>query len=158
MENFNFNVYLKQLRTMYFAMIGMPILIGIVFLFIYGQTQNQTNEDTLFILGPAGFVFSVSALVISIFIPPKILKNQLKHDMILSQKLFLYRSNFIIKLALAEAAALVYIPLFISTQSQFFLILFLVSAALMTFIVRPPSAEKIIETLKLAPEEIKQLH
>lgn len=159
MENFNIHTYVRQLKIIYFAVIGTPIMIAILFFLTFSEPQREGHDnESLFIFAFISFVFALFTFVLSNIIPPQIIKNQLKPDMPLSQKITIYKSYFILKLGLSEGSSFVYIMFLMTIEHQIFLIGFFVFTALIMFTLRPPTMEKIIQTLKLSPNEVAQLN
>jgi len=85
------------------------------------------------------------------------LKSQIKHGMPLPAKPSVYRTYFILKLAISEASCTIYLIIFISIENILFITGFFTFALIIFFILKPPTEDKIIQTLSLSPEEVSQI-
>lgn len=153
------NAYIKQLKTLYLSALGTPVIIALYFILTLSESpDNSIDNEMLLIFTTASIIFSLTAFVMSLFIPSRILNNNLKPDTSLEQKISLYRSYFIIRLALSEFSAFSYVLFLFVSKHQIFVILFFAFTILVLLTFKPPKAEQIIKTLKLSNQEVAQFN
>lgn len=142
----------------YFAVTGAPVMLTIVLTLTFSQPEkNATDDMSLFIFGGVALFFSLTTFALSVIFPPMILKSQIKPGMPLPAKLSVYRTYFILKLAISEASCTIYLIFFIPTENILFITGFFAFALIIFFILKPPTEDKIIQTLSLSPEEVSQI-
>ncbi len=93
MENFDIEMYVKQLKIMYFTLISAPILAIISFYMAFSQeAKSSEDEEIVLILVSIAVIIFLSVLITSILILPKVFNSKLKTTMPLMQKIALYRT------------------------------------------------------------------
>ena len=147
--------HLRQLKILHLSLLaGMVLILIMLSSFVVEKLEYAlNNENLLFYL--IGFILVINGIVTGEFLFNK-LKTKINVNIPLADKMEGYRSAYIIRDALREAAGLFNIIFFAFMESN---ILFLVGAIfiIITFIATIPSQGKTISDLNLTKEEGDQL-
>jgi hypothetical protein len=145
----------RALNIIFFGLLmGQVTFLAIAYFLVNGDGKYPVDEelhDILRFIVPTVFLGSLGA---SYFVPKMQIQNNLEGKS-LEDKLLLYRTSVITRLALIEGPSLFAIVAFLMTGQPYYLIVTLLS--LLIFASLKPSTNKCIVELHLSKEEADEI-
>lgn len=147
--------FFKEMNIIYFALVAGQIMFFLVAFFIIKDNTNVAFGDEQAKM----FSYFLPIVVIAIIPLGYVMYSKLcrggKQRGSLEEKLTVYRSAVIIKLALIEAAGFLCLVFYILTASNQFLILFAI--VIVAFLINKPSKHAMIRDLNLSTDESEKV-